>query len=510
MRVCPNCGSELQAGADYCLVCGAAIERKKLNIPTVTLYVSAKEARQGCTSVLRYPGGPEPLRVSLPKKMYDGMVLYVNEARFYVNYGDIVTGPLRIVIRVQKEQPKVWPLAALAVFAGILLAFLIFREINGGTPAVTQPTAAPSAVVETTPIPVPTEEPAIAHYTPMQLKAAAMIPHFEIRYYLNTLDDRLLENFCVMYSAVSNFETACTFPREMYRQEFSQLALIMSYECPELLQFSTTGEIKFYADADGRIISAELPIVLTRQEFAAEYAVCAGKAKALAESVEGMSDSEKEFAAYEYLTSNCYYNFNAASSANAYGALGEGQAKCDGISLAMKWLLEEMNIPCMVMAGTAAVNEIGHAWNIVCIDGEYYDLDVTNDVKSSDRDYKYYGAYNVSRFWIREKYPESVSFSGFFELPGSLNMNNSYHQLRNEFIYTGEEYEERLFAQLDALGNDEAAYLQFESSADFNAFCNNINNVMARWRGSTRGSFSYKFAHLDEFNVCRITIEYIR
>lgn len=509
MRVCPHCGSELQAGADYCLVCGAAIEKRKTNMPTVTLYVSEKEARQGCVSVLRYPGGPEPMRVSLPKKMYDGMVLYVNEARFYVNYGDIVTGPLRIVIRVQKEPKKAWPLAALSVAAGILLAFLIFREMNRDAPVSEVPESEPAAVVETTPVPVPTEEPVIAHYTPMQLKAASMIPHFEIRYYLNTLDDRLLENFCEMYRAVSNFETSCNFPREMYRQEFSQLALIMSYECPELLQFSTTGEIKFIADADGRVVSAELPIVLTRQEFAAEYGICAEKARTLAASVEGLSDSEKEFAAYEYLTSNCFYNFNAASAANAYGALGEGQAKCDGISLAMKWLLEEMDIPCMVMAGTASAEVVGHAWNIVCIDGEYYDLDVTNDVMSSDRSYKYYGAYNVSRFWIREKYPENVSFSGFFELPGSLNMNNSYHHLKNEFVYTGEEYEQRLFDQLDALADGDAAYLQFESSADFSAFCNNINNIMARWRGAAKGSFNYKFAHLDEFRVCRITIEYI-
>ena len=512
MRTCPNCGSELQPGADYCLVCGAAIEKNRTEIPTVTLYVSAKEARQGCKYVLRYPGGPAPLKVSLPKKMYDGMVLYINEAKFYVNYGDIVTGPLRIVIRIQKKDAKVWPLALLSAAAAVLMGFLIFREVNKN-PAVTEvpvieETAAPE-VVEPLATPVPTEEPPIIHYTPMQLKAASMIPHFELRYYLNTLDDRLLENFCAMYSAVSNFEAHCEFPREMYRQEFSQLALIMSYECPELLQFSTTGEITFTADADGKVVSAEMPLVLTRQEFAAEYGVCAEKARTLAQSVEGKSDSEKEMAAYEYLTGCCYYNFNAASAANAYGALGEGQAKCDGISLAMKWLLEEMNIPCMVMAGTTSADAVGHAWNIVYIDGEYYDLDVTNDVMSNERDYKYYGAYNVSRFWIREKYSQNVSFAGFIELPGSLNMNNSYHHLRGEFVYTGEEFENRLFDQLDALSDGQAAFLQFESRDEYNAFRNNINNVMARWKGSAKGSFTYKFAHLDEFKVCRITIDYV-
>lgn len=513
MRICPNCGSELQPGADYCLVCGAAIEKKRTEFPTVTLYVTGKEARQGCKYVLRYPGGPAPLKVNLPKKMYDGMELYVNEARFYVNYGDIVTGPLRIIIRVQKKKTKTWPPVLLSMVAAALLAVLIFREVHIESPAVTEPPMVTETVAPeiTQPLPTsePTEEPNIVHYTPTQLKAASMIPHFEIRYYLNTLEDRLLENFCAMYSAVSNFETTCIFPREMYREEFSQLALIISYECPELLQFSTTGEITFTADANGKIVSAEMPLVLTRQEFAAEYGICSERARALAQSVQGLSDSEKEMAAYEYLTSRCFYNFNAASAANAFGALGEGQAKCDGISLAMKWLLEEMDIPCMVMAGTTSADAVGHAWNIVKIDGEFYDLDVTNDVMSNERDYKYYGAYNVSRFWIREKYSQNVSFAGFIELPGSLNMNNSYHNQRGEFVYSGEAYEERLFTQLDALGDGEAAFLQFESREEYNAFRNNINNVMARWKGSSKGSFNYKFAHLDEFQVCRITIDYI-
>ena len=163
MRVCPHCGSELQPGADYCLVCGAAIERRKTNIPTVTLYVSSKEARQGCTSTLRYPGGPKPMRVNLPKKMYDGMVLYVNEAKFYVNYGEIVKGPLRIVIRVQKEQPKAWPLAALSVLAGILLAFLIFNETSKASKKAEVVVTEAPVIAETTPIPVPTETPAIAN-----------------------------------------------------------------------------------------------------------------------------------------------------------------------------------------------------------------------------------------------------------------------------------------------------------------------------------------------------------
>ncbi|MDO4983515.1 MAG: hypothetical protein Q4E35_08180 [Eubacteriales bacterium] len=481
------------------------------NMPTVTLYVSAREAQQGCIYDLEYPGGTSPMKLTLPEKMYDGMVLYVNEARFYDRDGRIFVSPLRLVIHITKpagRTVKLWPVVTLFFIALVLLGFLIYREFTPSPAPVPTPTpvVVTPAPEELVPTAAPTEQPPVL--SEVQLRAQSLIPHFENRYLLGKLDDRLLENFCTMYSAVSNFETACTFNRPMDRDEFSNLSLLLSYECPELLQFSTGGEISFTTDTNGIVVGAMLPIVLTRQEFATEYSVCDAAAKELAEKCAGMSESEKEMAAYNYLTSVCYYNFNAASGANAFGALGEHQAKCDGISLAMKWLLEEMDMCCMVIAGTASADAVGHAWNLVSVDGEFYDLDVTNDVMSYERDYKYFGAYNVSRFWIRDKYSVNMSFEDFIELPGCLNMNNSYHHLNGHYVYSGAEYEHMLFEQLSSLGEGESAYIQFESYSDYQNFKNNINTVMSRWSGTLRGSFDYHFAHLDEFRVCRITVSF--
>ena len=176
----------------------------------------------------------------------------------------------------------------------------------------------------------------------------------------------------------------------------------------------------------------------------------------------------------------------------------------------MKWICEEMGIPCMVMAGNQPGNPIGHAWNIVRIDGTYYDLDVTNDVNSAERNYNYYGAFNVSRSWMRSKYTESVSFAGFLIVPGSESMNMSYHALHGTYIPAGDEYIGILFDQLDAISSaDDAAYLQFESWDDYAEFINQINSIMGRWGGLSRGSFNYSLSHLDEFQVCRITVSFI-
>lgn len=476
---------------------------------SVSVTLSAAEARSGCFRTLRYPGAPEPLLAELPGGLKTGASLYI-DAPFFVNYGDIEVRPLRIDVRVEKPRRGYGAAAALLFVAAAALVVILvtFARDASRSSAVTQ---APSPAQQTAaPAPTPTPQPTPQPLSAVQQQARALIPHFELREYLLQLDDRLLENFCALYRSVSAFDSACSFTQPLTRDELSNLTLLLSYECPELLQFSAAEEITYYSDSDGNVVSARLPITLSQEQYAKEYSVCDGIAKTLAQSTEGLSDYERELAAYDYIASNCFYSYDAANASNAYGALGDGAAKCDGISLAMKWICEEMGIPCMVMAGNQPGNPIGHAWNVVRIDGTYYDLDVTNDVNSADRNYNYYGAFNVSRSWVRSKYTEGVSFAGFLIIPGSESMNMSYHARRGSYIPAGEDYTQILFNQLDSLSSGEdAAYLQFESWDDYVGFIDQLNAVMGRWNGLARGSFNYSLSHLDEFQVCRITVNYI-
>lgn len=475
----------------------------------ITVSLSPSEARSGCFRTVRYPGAPEPLAVELPGGISDGAELYV-QAPFFANYGELVERELKLVIRVQKPKRGYGAAAALLFTAAAALAVLLValaRDLrrDSVTPPEVSVASQYGETVLPSSSPVPTEPP----LSLVQREARLLIPYFEQRYYLTQLDDRLLENFCTLYRTVSSFSANCTFTQPLTKDELSNLTLLLSYECPELLQFSASDEITFFSDSDGNVVSAQLPLALSREEYDAQYAVCQGIAQALAKKAEGMSEYEKELIAYNYIAANCYYSFDAPNSGTAYGALGECEAKCDGISLAMKWLCEEMGISCMVMAGNNADSPIGHAWNVICIDGTYYDLDVTNDVNSPYRDYCYYGAFNVSRHWIRSQYPENVSFAGFLIVPGSESMNMSYHALNGSYVAAGKEYEQRLFDRLSSLADGEAAYLQFESWEDYSAFVASVSDVMSRWSGLSKGSFNYSLSHLDEFRVCRVSVKYI-
>lgn len=64
---------------------------------------------------------------------------------------------------------------------------------------------------------------------------------------------------------------------------------------------------------------------------------------------------------------------------NAYGALVEGKAVCEGYSRGMQLLLKERGIASTLITGTAKDDGESHMWNLVCINGQNYYLDVTWD-----------------------------------------------------------------------------------------------------------------------------------
>ena len=86
------------------------------------------------------------------------------------------------------------------------------------------------------------------------------------------------------------------------------------------------------------------------------------------------TDYDKVLAAQIYLRSNVeYMETGNYLQHTAYGALVNKKAVCEGYAKAYKLLMDAMGIPCDVV-----INE-DHAWNVVCLEGNWYLVDVTND-----------------------------------------------------------------------------------------------------------------------------------
>lgn len=91
------------------------------------------------------------------------------------------------------------------------------------------------------------------------------------------------------------------------------------------------------------------------------------------------TDAQKVLFFHDHLASVCAYDLGLTKG-DAYAALLGGSAVCQGYSLAMCVLCRKAGIPCYAITS----DELKHMWNVVQIDGEWYQLDVTDDDSAPD------------------------------------------------------------------------------------------------------------------------------
>ena len=135
--------------------------------------------------------------------------------------------------------------------------------------------------------------------------------------------------------------------------------------------------------------------------------------------VSGLSDYEIVCAVNDYLCDTVEYpdaEPYAEETHTAYSAFKNGSAVCDGYSRAAKLLLNEFGVECDFVVGTCTNGE-GHAWNLVKLDGQWYQLDVTWNDGSAEYDPNGRSMYLLvtddymkqSRTWDESVYPASAA-----------------------------------------------------------------------------------------------------
>lgn len=103
------------------------------------------------------------------------------------------------------------------------------------------------------------------------------------------------------------------------------------------------------------------------------------------------SDYEKELRIHDWICQNIEYDYEGSNknklsrviaSHNILGVFAHHKAQCEGIAKAVKVLLNAVDVKCIVVTGKSLKRgkTVPHAWNIISIDGEPYQLDVTWDM----------------------------------------------------------------------------------------------------------------------------------
>lgn len=136
---------------------------------------------------------------------------------------------------------------------------------------------------------------------------------------------------------------------------------------------------------NGTIITA---VGITYSDIYNDAAFQKGASSALACVDSQMSDLEKAVVLHDYLTVNCEYDYEnyladtiPSESYSAYGTLVNRTAVCQGYALTYKYLLNQVGIDCYMVTS----DSMNHAWNMIVLDGQYYQVDVTWDDPTWDK-----------------------------------------------------------------------------------------------------------------------------
>lgn len=101
-------------------------------------------------------------------------------------------------------------------------------------------------------------------------------------------------------------------------------------------------------------------------------------------NLDGLSDYEKAYRIYRWVSNNVKYKLDSRYSQTAYGALIDRECVCAGYADLIYILFNKIGIDTYLDWGA------DHQWNVVKMDGQYYYCDPTSDKCSKwERDYPY-------------------------------------------------------------------------------------------------------------------------
>ena len=170
-------------------------------------------------------------------------------------------------------------------------------------------------------------------------------------------------------------------------------AALMIAEANAALVPCEAGEVSYvqYAGYDDKyVLSAGLIVPFDAQDLAPMRDVLAAEVDKIAqEIIADNQDAESRYrAAYEAVTEAAKYDDDIAEATeeesvtddmrifrSAYGALIEGSTVCTGYAKAYKAICDAMGLECIMINGFQ--DDVGHAWNMVVLNGETYYVDCT-------------------------------------------------------------------------------------------------------------------------------------
>lgn len=195
-------------------------------------------------------------------------------------------------------------------------------------------------------------------------------------YYYQYFPEHMQEAYRELYVKLMQGNTSGSFLSSVNAEEFWDVYYGVLADHPEIFWLGPSAQVE-QSVLTGTVVSYELETTVPRESRPSMQAQIEAAADICISLIwSEASDYEKIRFVYEYLINNTTYESGSTDSQNIQSALLYGSSVCAGYSKAFQYILNRMGMFCTYITGT--IKDGGdHGWNMVCIDGNYYYVDVT-------------------------------------------------------------------------------------------------------------------------------------
>ncbi|MBQ8107890.1 MAG: hypothetical protein IJ129_03990 [Ruminococcus sp.] len=218
--------------------------------------------------------------------------------------------------------------------------------------------------------------------------AQAKLP-FPIVYQEMFMDEEHKHTLEEIYWGIMNHEEHIGLVNELPREDVDQLMEIIVECVPAIDHIDKL--FYFTLTDDDTVLGVSFTYKYDLQEDQQRKDILEQKAQEILMHLPDGSDFEKFKYIHDQIVLGCTYSDTKNSDEyTAYGCLVTGEAVCEGYGKALCMLCERAGIDCLPVLGNAMDNETGevmpHLWNLVKLDGEWYETDVTWDDPEAGKD----------------------------------------------------------------------------------------------------------------------------
>ncbi len=229
-------------------------------------------------------------------------------------------------------------------------------------PTPSSPT--PGPVPSPTPAPITPPDDTISGY-------AYDDPIYYFRAGLSAEDAGLYDLIC---AALENgAEQAVGIPTDDSDRVFRVLECVC-YDHPEYFWIRDGGQYSTTNTGGGPVGTLSFKVLADESERAAVSRRLNDVTESLKRSVGSATDYEKALAVYEYVIDNTIYDMNY-NTQSLLDVVRHGRGVCAGYTTYAQYLLQQLGIPAIRVTGNADGDS--HAWNIIRLDGDWYQFDAT-------------------------------------------------------------------------------------------------------------------------------------